>query len=61
METNAQPTPDTRLSTLCGTVLVLILHISREELLKTVVLAAVGAAVSFAVSCLLRLLVRRRK
>ncbi len=59
METNAYPNPGTKAGTLCGTLLVVALHISREELVKTVVLAALGAGVSFTVSLLLRSLWRR--
>lgn len=60
MEPNAYPNPSPKLPTLCGTLLVIALHITREELLKTIVLAAIGAAVSFAVSALLRKLMHRR-
>lgn len=42
-----------------GTALVLLLQISSGELLKTAVLAAVGAAVSFTVSLALKELARR--
>jgi hypothetical protein len=59
MEPNGYPNPGTKLPTFCGTLLVVLLHISRQELLKTVVLAAAGAAASFAVSYLLNRLVRR--
>jgi mannitol-specific phosphotransferase system IIBC component len=44
-----------------GTLLVILLNISREELLKTIVLAAIGAAVSFFISMILRLVVRKIK
>ena len=57
METNGS----TKAGTLGGTFLVLLLHISGEELVKTALLAAVGAAVSFGVSFLLNRMVKRRK
>jgi hypothetical protein len=41
--------------------LILLLHISSEELVKTALLAAVGAAVSFTVSFLLNRIVKKRK
>ena len=49
-----------RAATAGGTLLVLLLQVSSGELVKTVVLAAVGAAVSFGVSYGLRWLVRRK-
>jgi hypothetical protein len=61
MEPNAYPNPSPKLGALGGTLLVIALHITREELLKTVVLAAIGAAVSFAVSLLLQRLLRKMK
>lgn len=59
METNAQ-TP-TKAGTLGGTFLVLLLQISSGELVKTALLAAVGATVSFGVSYLLGKLTRKRR
>lgn len=56
-----EPNACTRAGTLGGTFLVLLLHITSEELLKTALLAAVGAAVSFGVSFVLNRVVRRRK
>ena len=49
-----------RAGILGGTLLVVVLQITSGELLKTVVLAAVGAAVSFGVSFLLQRIVKRR-
>ena len=45
--------------TVGGTVLVILLHIGSEELVKTIVLAAVGAAVSFSVSMVLKWMIRK--
>jgi len=49
----------TRRGTLSGTILVLLLGIRGDDLLKTAVLAALGAVVSFAVSLALRWLRRQ--
>ncbi len=45
---------DLRLGTAIGTLLSTLPHIGTDELLKTAILAAVGATVSFMVSLLLR-------
>ncbi|HWJ28475.1 MAG TPA: hypothetical protein VNS32_18155 [Flavisolibacter sp.] len=58
METNYPSDFSTRAGTTGGTLLVILLQISSEELAKTGVLAAVGAVVSFSVSLLLKYLVR---
>lgn len=50
---------NTRAGTAGGTLLVLLLQLSSGELIKTALLAGVGAAVSFAVSFALQRLVRR--
>jgi hypothetical protein len=50
----------TRAGTAGGTLLVVALQISSQEMLKTVVLAALGAVVSFWVSHLLQRLVKKR-
>jgi mannitol-specific phosphotransferase system IIBC component len=42
-----------------GTLLTLWINIQQEDLLKTALLAAIGAAVSFSVSLLLKWLVKR--
>lgn len=52
---------DTKTGTIGGTLTVIIASISTQELVKTVVLAAVGAAVSFMVSLLLKRMMRKRK
>jgi putative flippase GtrA len=61
MENNANVDASTKAGTIGGTLLVLLLHISSEELIKTVLLAAVGAVVSFGVSFLLNKMIKRRK
>jgi hypothetical protein len=50
-----------RAGTVGGTLLVVLLEIGSGELLKTVVLAAVGAVVSFGVSYALQRLVKRKR
>jgi mannitol-specific phosphotransferase system IIBC component len=49
----------TKAGTFGGTLLVLLMHLSSEEVLKTVLLAAIGAVVSFMVSMVLKEVVRR--
>ncbi len=49
------------IDTVCGTALAVILNLGSEDVIKTVVLAALGAVVSFSVSCLLKWLIRKRK
>jgi len=51
----------TRAGTLGGTLLVVIFQINTEEVLKTVVLAATGAAVSFLVTLLLKWITTKAK
>ena len=58
METNYPSDFSTRAGTTGGTLLVVLLQISTDELAKTSVLAAVGAVVSFSVSLLLKYLFR---
>ena len=58
---NLSPSANERVGTLGGTLLVLLLQIRSGELLKTAVMAAVGAAVSFGVSYLLQRVVKRRR
>lgn len=59
MESNINAS--TKAGTVGGTLLVLLLRISSEEVWKTAVLAAVGAVVSFAVSFLLNRFIKKRK
>ena len=58
---NLSPSANERVGTLGGTLLVLLLQIRSEEIVKTVVMAAVGASVSFGVSYLLQRVVKRRR
>jgi hypothetical protein len=44
----------TILGTVCGTVLTVMVNIGSSDLIKTAVLAALGAVVSFSVSVLLK-------
>jgi mannitol-specific phosphotransferase system IIBC component len=57
METN--PQSGTTAGTIGGTLLVFLLQINSAELLKTIVLAAIGATVSFSVSMVLKWVVRK--
>jgi multisubunit Na+/H+ antiporter MnhB subunit len=61
MDTNHNPDMATRAGTIGGTLLVLLLHITSEEVLKTAVLAALGAVVSFFVSYVLNRIIKRRR
>jgi hypothetical protein len=58
MELNHPSSSGTRAGTWGGTAVVLWMQIGSAELLKTAVLAAIGAAVSFLVSLLLKWIVR---
>jgi len=51
----------TILGTVSGTALTVIANIGSQDVIKTVVLAALGAVVSFAVSVTLKWLVKRLK
>lgn len=48
----------TKAGTASGTMLIILVNISSEDLIKTAVLAGVGAAVSFAVTLILKAVVR---
>lgn len=48
----------TKMGTAAGTLAIIFANITTGDLLKTVVLAALGAVVSFCVSLLMKLLVR---
>jgi hypothetical protein len=61
MENNANVDVPTKAGTVGGTLLILLLHITSEEVLKTALLAGVGASVSFAVSYLLNRIIKKRK
>jgi len=51
----------TKAGTIGGTLLTIFVNIKSEDLLKTGILAAVGAVVSFGVTLLLKLLIKRLK
>ncbi|HEX3025506.1 MAG TPA: hypothetical protein VHP12_09860 [Chitinophagaceae bacterium] len=51
----------TKAGTAGGTLLTIIINIKSEDVLKTMVLAAVGAVISFAVSFLLKQFIRMLK
>ncbi len=51
----------TKAGTLGGTLLTIIVNIKSEDLIKTGVLAAVGAFVSFSVTLILKLIIKRIK
>jgi len=49
----------TRAGTLCGTAMVLLFELNRAELVSTILLAAIGAVVSFGVSVLMKMMANR--
>ncbi len=51
----------TKAGTIGGTLLTIFVNIKSEDLLKTGILAAVGAMVSFSVTLLLKFLIKRLK
>ncbi len=51
----------TKAGTLGGTFLTIIVNIKGEDVLKTIVLAGIGAVVSFFVSITLQYLTKRKK
>ncbi len=51
----------TKAGTAGGTLLTILANISCNDIIKTAILAGVGAAVSFGVTLLLKLLVKRHK
>lgn len=51
----------TKRGTAGGTLLTILGNISSEDILKTIVLAAIGAVVSFAVTLLCKFLIKRIK
>ena len=44
-----------------GTLLTILVNISSDDIIKTIILATIGAAVSFGVTLLLKLLIKRYK
>jgi hypothetical protein len=51
----------TKAGTLCGTMLTIFANIHSEDIIKTVVLAAIGAVVSFTITVLLKFLIKLMK
>jgi hypothetical protein len=51
----------TKRGTVGGTLLTIFANISSEDLIKTAILAAIGAVVSFGVTLLLKFLIKRVK
>lgn len=51
----------TKAGTAGGTLLTIIANINSEDLIKTAILAAIGAIVSYTVTLLLKLLIKRLK
>lgn len=56
----SSPDLTTRAGTFMGTGLSLLLQVSAERILETIVIATVGAVVSFTVSYLLQLLLKKK-
>lgn len=54
-------TPASKAGTAGGVVTIILVNINSGEILKTIVLAAVGAVVSFTVSICLKWMIRRLK
>lgn len=50
-----------KMATISGTFMVLLFSIDAEELVSTIILAAIGAIVSFAISWILERLAQRRR
>ncbi|MFN8114975.1 MAG: hypothetical protein U0W65_02615 [Bacteroidia bacterium] len=61
MSTHHNIESGTILGTVSGTVLTVLVNIGSSDVVKTVVLAALGAVVSFSVSLLLKWLVKKFK
>ena len=61
MSTHNQIESGTILGTVSGTVLTVVMNIGSSDIIETVVLAALGAVVSFSVSLLLKWLVKKYK
>ena len=51
----------TKRGTAGGTLLTILANITSEDIIKTAILAAVGAVVSFGVTLALKLLIKRNK
>lgn len=61
MSHSTQGTQGTILGTVSGTALTVLVNIGSSDIIKTAVLAALGAVVSFAVSVLLKWIVKKLK
>lgn len=61
MSTHNNIESGTIMGTVSGTVLTVLVNVGSSDILKTVILAALGAVVSFSVSVLLKCLVKRFK
>jgi len=59
MSTHSHIENGTILGTVCGTGLTVLVNIGSSDVIKTVVLAALGAVVSFSVSLLLKRLFKK--
>lgn len=59
MDHNFQVDGNTKAGTIGGTLLIFFLNVSTAEVGKTVILAAIGAVVSFSVSLILKIAVKR--
>ena len=51
--------PGTKFGTIGGTLTVILANISGADLLKTIVLSAIGAMVSFGISLLLKMILQK--
>jgi hypothetical protein len=61
MSTHNNIESGTILGTVSGTVLTVAVNVGSSDILKTVILASIGAVVSFSVSLLLKYLAKRLK
>lgn len=61
MSTHNNIESGTILGTISGTVLTVVVNVGSSDILKTVILAGLGAVVSFSVSLLLKWLVKKLK
>lgn len=61
MSTHSHIENGTILGTVSGTVLTIVVNVGSSDIIKTVILASLGAIVSFSVSVLLKWLVKKLK
>lgn len=59
MDPNLQVDGSTKAGTIGGTLLILFINLRTEEVLETAILAAIGAVVSFTISMMLKLLIKK--